>query len=262
MVCITRYCENWKIQYLLWGTGEGNEIDFILHWEWLTPLELNVLHISVIANQSKWFWMILSVPFSLFKVLNCKELCCFHNYGKISTLDCNLLIHYENFLILLFKFINLTLDFIRSRSEKQMCTPIHAHFSIYSPVILNQYFNLLDLTFFQSVDLFLRGTDYQLGNKKHMLQITVQFTENVWTLTANTSVSSTVCTSLFKSLWTLITRSSIYFRAKQTLNYLWSLNHLWTVSLRVLKLSNKVWNFMKHKNALFYEWSDLLYDWV
>lgn len=131
-----------------------------------------------------------------------------------------------------------------------------------SPVILNQYFNLLDLTFFQSVDLFLRGTDYQLGNKKHMLQITVQFTENVWTLTANTSVSSTVCTSLFKSLWTLITRSSIYFRAKQTLNYLWSLNHLWTVSLRVLKLSNKVWNFMKHKNALFYEWSDLLYDWV
>lgn len=107
-----------------------------------------------------------------------------------------------------------------------------------SPVILNQYFNLLALTFCQSVDLSLRGTDYQLGNKKHMLQITVQFTEIIWTLTANTSVSTTVCTSLFKSLWTLITRSSIYSGANQTLNYLWSLNHLWTISVRVLKLSN------------------------
>lgn len=119
-----------------------------------------------------------------------------------------------------------------------------------SAIILNQYFNSLALTACQCVDLALSGTDYQLGNENHMLQIIVQFTENVWTLTANTSVSTNVCTSLFKSLRTLITRSSIYFRAKQTLNYLWNLNHLWTIHLIVLKVSIQVWNFMKYINAL------------
>lgn len=123
---------------------------------------------------------------------------------------------------------------------------------------------LLALATCQCVDLALSGPDYQLGNKKHMLQITVQFTENVWTLTANTSVSTNVCISFLKSLRTLITRSSVYFRAKQTLNYQWILNHLWTTSLRVLKLSNQVWNFMKDINALLkdehlFAWCDMYY---
>jgi len=38
---------------------------------------------------------------------------------------------------------------------------------------------LLALAACQCVDLALSGPDYQLGSKKHMLQITVQFTENV-----------------------------------------------------------------------------------
>lgn len=166
-------------------------------------------------------------------------------------------------IILVYKFENLSLNTFKLRTNPQRRKPIDAHRSKhnlnYNPKSMPY---LLAFAPCQRVDLALSGPDYQLGNKKHMLQITVRFTENVWTLTSNTSVSTNVCVSSFKSLRTLITRSSVYFRARQTLNYQWILNHLWTISLRVLKLSNQVWNFMEDINALLtaehlYAWCDM-----
>lgn len=84
----------------------------------------------------------------------------------------------------------------------------------------------------------LSGSDYWYGNKKHMLKITVQFPESVWTLTASRNVFTSVCISFFRSLRTLITRSLVYFRANQTLNYQWDLNHLYHIEF---------WNFQIKK---------------
>lgn len=108
----------------------------------------------------------------------------------------------------------------------------------------------------------LGGSDYWLGNKKHMLQITVQFPESLWTLTANTSVSGNVCISFFRSLRTLITRSLVYFRAKQTLNYQWGLNHLYHIEFWNFQV--KLWNFMKDINSLlkdehYFAWCEMCY---
>lgn len=81
---------------------------------------------------------------------------------------------------MLFKFINLSLNTFKLRTEQEIRRPIDAHFSkhhlIYNP---QSMLYLLALAACQCVDLALSGPDYQLGNKKHMLQITVQFTENV-----------------------------------------------------------------------------------